>query len=218
MAKRVVIAGASGLIGTKLLNLALSHQGVSEVLVLVRKELPLQHAKLKQLPVSFDRLEDYSDLIQGDVIFCCLGTTKRKTPDQTDYRKVDYDYPLKLGAIGAKNNVQQYHLVSSLGADKNSLVFYSRLKGEIEEAIQKLSFTSIHIYRPSLLTGDRNEHRTGEKLMTTIMKFLNPLLVGPLKKYQSIEAEVVAMAMLTQSLKDLKGTFIYPSDKIRELA
>jgi uncharacterized protein YbjT (DUF2867 family) len=218
MSKRVVIAGASGLIGSNLLTLALEHQSVSEVLVLVRKDLPIQHPKLRQIKVSFDQLEQYSDLIQGDVIFCCLGSTKAKTPHEEDYRKVDYDYPFQLGKIGVRNNIPQYHLVSALGADKNSFIFYSRLKGEIEEAVQKLNFTSIYVYRPSLLTGNRKEHRTGEKLIIKLMNFLNPLLIGPLKKYRSIDSNIVARAMLNQCLKDSIGIFIYPSDKIRELA
>lgn len=218
MSKRIVIAGASGLIGSSLLALALEHEAVSQVIILVREDLPIKHPKLKQIRVRYEHLEDIAAEILGDAIFCCLGTTRKKTPNPEDYRKVDFDYPLALARIALMNNIPEFHLVSALGADKTSKIFYSRLKGEVEEAISTLSFTSIHFYRPSLLSGNRKEHRTGEELSNKIMKIVNPILIGPLKKYRSIEAAAVARAMLNQSLKTLKGTFIYTSDKIQELA
>ena len=218
MGKRVVIAGASGLVGSNLLYSALKHRGVSQVLALVRRDLPEKDPKLKQLRVSYDDLEEVSEEIQGDVIFVCLGTTKRKTPIKTEYKKVDYNYPLALARIAMKNNISQYHLISAMGASKSSMIFYSRLKGELEAAVSQLNFESLHIYQPSLLTGERAENRLGEELMSGLMKIVNPLLTGRLRKYRSISAEVVARAMLNQSLIDLKGKFVYTSDKIQDLA
>lgn len=218
MQYKVIIAGASGLIGSLLLEQLLHHPDFSEVVVLVRNLLSIQHKKLKQLIVDFDRLDDYEAEINGHAIFCCLGTTKSKTPNLKEYRKIDHGYPLALAKIGAKNSMQQFHLVSSLGADKNSSFFYTKLKGETEEAIKKVKFDSIHIYQPSLLIGNRQEKRTAEPIITSLAKWIDPLLIGSLKKYRSINAETVAKAMVNQSLKNSSGIFTYPSDQIKKLA
>ncbi|HWZ22101.1 MAG TPA: NAD(P)H-binding protein [Cytophagaceae bacterium] len=218
MSEKAIIAGASGLIGNSLLQILLSENGYDEVLILVRKELPVQHKKLKQLIVDFNRLNDYSELITGDVIFCCLGSTKKKTPDLNEYRKIDHDYPLQLSQIAKRNNISQYHLVSSLGANETSSVFYQKLKGETENDIINTGIPSLHIYRPSILTGDRKESRPLERIAIAAWKAINPLFVGSLKKYRSIEAATVARTMYKQSLKKEAGSFIYSSDQIQELS
>lgn len=216
--KNAIIAGASGLIGTSLLQIILNENGYDEVLILVRKELPIQHKKLKQLVVDYTRLKDYTELIKGDAVFCCLGTTKKKTPVETEYRKIDHDYPLQLAQIAKQNNIGQYHLISAASADKSSKVFYSRLKGETEDDVMKVELPGLHIYRPMLLTGDRKETRIGEGIATAIFKVLKPLLVGGFKKYRSIAGEAVARTMYKQSLKNEPGLFIYRSDTIQDLS
>ena len=218
MSNKAIIAGASGLIGSKLLDLLLQSPDYNEVLALVRKELPVKHPKLTQFVVDFDKLDDYSNSINGRAIFCCLGSTKKKTPDLSVYRKIDHDYPVKLAELAKKNGVEQYHLVSALGANSKSSNFYTKMKGETEDSVQLVGLKSLHIYQPSLLTGDRKEHRAMEGFFTVLMKIINPILIGGLKKYRSIPAETVAKAMLNQSLKEEGGVFIYPSDKIKLLA
>ena len=131
-----------------------------------------------------------------------------------DYAKVDFDYPLQLAEMALANGMEQYHLVSALGANKDSANFYSKMKGETEDAIKLVGLPCLHIYQPSLLIGDRKEKRVGEKAFIIIMNFINPLLIGKLKKYRSIAAKTVAMTMFKNSLKTEKGIFIYPSDKI----
>jgi uncharacterized protein YbjT (DUF2867 family) len=216
--KRAIIAGASGLIGSHLLQIILNENGYDEVLILVRKELPFQHKKLKQLVVDYANLKDYAEQLKGDAIFCCLGTTRKNTPDETEYRKIDHDYPLQLAQIAKQNNTAQYHLVSAASANTSSKVFYSRLKGETEDDITKVGLSSLHMYRPMLLTGNRKETRLGEGIATAIFKILDPILIGSLKKYRSIAGETVAKTMYKQSLKNESGVFIYRSDKIQELA
>ncbi|HWZ15828.1 MAG TPA: oxidoreductase [Mucilaginibacter sp.] len=218
MANKAVLAGASGLIGSKLLDVLLGHDYYDEVIVLVRNEFPLKHPKLVQIRVDFDDLEKHASTITGHAVFCCLGSTRKKTPNLTDYRKVDHDYPLQLAQIASKNKVEQYHLVSALGANARSANFYTKMKGETEEDIINAGLPSLHIYRPALLTGDRQERRTGERIFTLIMKVIDPILVGSLKKYQSIPAATVARAMFNQSMKQLEGVFIYPSDEIKNLS
>lgn len=218
MAKKAIIAGASGLIGSELLSLLLSDPVYSEVVALVRKELPVQNKKLVQLILDFDQLADHTAAITGDVIFCCLGSTKKKTPDLSLYRKIDHDYPVLLAQLAVKNNVRQYHLVSALGADLHSDNFYLKMKGETEHDIEDTGLKSLHIYQPSLLTGNRKEFRLGEKIGSAVMKIIDPLLIGNFKKYRSIPAATVARAMYRQSLNHDEGLFIHPSDHIKQLA
>ncbi|MEX8549297.1 MAG: nucleoside-diphosphate sugar epimerase [Mucilaginibacter sp.] len=215
---KAVIAGASGLVGNLLLEQLLGHPAYAEVSVLVRKKLKVQHPKLKQVLVDFDRLNDYQNEVNGHALFCCLGTTRSKTPDLKTYRKIDHDYPVQLGKIGAKNSMPQLHLVSSLGANINSSFFYPKLKGETEADIKQIAIKRICIYQPSLLTGNRQEKRTAEHVATNLFKLVDPLLIGSLKKYKSISAETVAKAMVNQSLKNGSGIFTYPSDQIKKLA
>ena len=217
MAKRAIIAGASGLIGSLLLEIVLENKEYDEVLILVRKKLLLQHIKLKQLVVNFDRLAEHADLLTGDVVFCCLGSTRKKTPDLTVYRKIDHDYPLQLAEIALENKIGQYHLVSALGANPAASNFYLKMKGETEADIKKVGLHSLHIYQPSFLTGDRKEKRAGERFLLSLSKIIDPLLIGGLKKYRSIPAATVARAMYNESLINQAGIFIHPSDKIKQL-
>jgi len=218
MSNKAIIAGASGLIGSKLLNILLQQPGYDEILILVRKELPVQHEKLVQLVIDFDELDKHAATITGHAIFCCLGSTQKKTPDFNIYRKIDHDYPVMLAELAEQNGVEQYHLVSALGANSRSSNFYTKMKGETEDDMQQVGLKCLHIYRPALLTGDRKEYRLAERIFTPIMKLINPLLIGGLKKYRSIPAETVASAMFNESLKKEEGVFIHPSDKIKLLA
>jgi uncharacterized protein YbjT (DUF2867 family) len=218
VAYKAVIAGASGLIGGLLLDDLLRHPEYDEVIILVRKELPLQHKKLTQLAIDFDKLQGYAPLINGHAIFCCLGSTRKKTPDLAVYRKIDHDYPLQLAKIALKNSVEQCHLVSALGANASSSNFYTKMKGETEDDIKKIGLPCLHIYQPSLITGYRKERRFAERIFKGLMKVIDPLLFGSLKKYRSIPAKTISAAMVKQSLIKQEGIFIHPSDKIKLLA
>ena len=218
MSKKAIIVGASGLIGSELVKILLKQPEYSEVLVLVRKKIPLTEQKLHQQIVDFERLNDYLTVINGDVLFCCLGSTKGKTPDKSEYWKIDHDYPVQLAQIAKQNGIKQYHLVSSIGADENSSSFYLKMKGSTENDIKKTGVNSLHIYEPSLLVGNRQDNRLLEKITATLMGLINPLLIGRWKKYRSIQAKQVAFAMYKQSLINQTGEFIYSSDKIQEIA
>jgi uncharacterized protein YbjT (DUF2867 family) len=218
MSKKAIIAGASGLIGSKLLDILLSQPGYDEVLILLRKELPVEHKKLVQLVIDFDQLDNHAAAIAGHALFCCLGSTKKKTPDMAEYRKIDHDYPLKLAQLAKQTGVEHYHLVSAIGAGSKSSNFYTKMKGETEDDIQQVGIKCLHIYEPSVLTGDRKESRPMERLAIGLMKVIDPLLIGGLKKYRSIPAQTVALAMFNESLKNEAGVFIHPSDKIKQLA
>ena len=152
------------------------------------------------------------------MLFSCLGTTSSKTPDQRVYRKIDLEIPVTIAKYAKEVGLQSCHIVSTLGANAQSSGFYIRLKGEVEEEMKNLHLVQLHIYRPSLIKGNRKEQRLFEKAFIKMSPFLDLLLTGPLKKYKSIEAHTIASAMLNQSLKPAVGTFVYPSDKIKELA
>ena len=217
MGYKAIIAGSSGLIGSKLIDILLSSAEYSEVVVLVRKRLSLSNSKLTQIITNFDRLKDYKELINGHAIFCCLGSTRKKTPDLSEYRKIDHNYPLALAAMGNTNGVEQFHLVSAIGANDSSSNFYTKIKGETERDLKETGIPSVSIYQPSFLTGARTEKRPVEKVGTVLVKLIDPLLFGSWSKYKSIPAETVAMAMYKRSLITDKGIFTYPSDKIKQL-
>src|ERR1700761_9615073 len=213
MSNKAIIAGASGLIGSKLLNILLNEPAYNEVLILVRKVLPIEHQKLVQLVVDFDKLDEHEASITGHAVFCCLGSTQKKTPDLAVYRKIDHDYPVKLAQLAKQNGVNQYHLVSAIGANSKSSNFYTKMKGETEDDLKKVDLECLHIYQPSFLTGDRKESRPMERMVVGIMKVIDPLLIDGLKKYRSIPAQTVAQAMFNESLKNEEGVFIHTSDK-----
>ena len=156
-----------------------------EVLILVRKELPIEHKKLVQLVIDFDKLDEHAAAITGHAVFCCLGSTQKKTPDLTVYRKIDHDYPVKLAQLAKQNGVKQYHLVSAIGANSKSSNFYTKMKGETEDDMQKVGLKCLHIYQPSFLTGRQERIKAdGAYCSSVIMKVINPLLIGRLKKIQ----------------------------------
>jgi len=218
MGKRAIITGSSGLIGSKLLNILLESREYDTVISLARKRLQKRHPKLVQEIINFDEPDTYLSFINGDVLFCCLGTTQKQTPNKDDYYKIDHDCPVDLAKSALKNNVQEFHFVSAIGADPSSSNFYLKTKGEAERDLKEIGLASLHIYEPSLLTGRKRKRRIGERIATVVMKIINPLLMGGLKKYQSIDGAIVAKAMFNQSLKDKKGVFVYTTERIKKRA
>ena len=218
MSYKAIIIGASGLIGSELVKLVTENDNFSEVVLISRRALGNYNKKVRQVVIDFDKQSEISNEISGDDIFSCLGSTKGKTPNALDYRKIEYDYTLNIARIGLKNHVPQFHFVSSLGADPTSSNSYLKLKGEVEIALKQLTFSSLYLYQPSYLTGQRTEKRFDDKIMKPLMSVLDRFLIAGLNKYRSIPAEVVAAAMVNQSLKNQKGVFTYPSNIIKQLA
>ena len=217
MPRTALLLGATGLVGSELLTLLLADTEYRQVTVLVRRNLPQTHPKLVQRVVDFKDLPKAADAYKVDDVFCCLGTTIKKAGSQEAFRVVDYTYPLESAKLAARQGAGQYLLITALGADAKSSVFYNRVKGEVEEAIGKLPLKSLHIFRPSLLLGNRQESRTGEKIATAVMKPLGFLLAGPLKKYRGIQARTVAQAMLRTAKQSVAGRHAYNSDVIQEM-
>lgn len=218
MTKKAIVVGASGLIGSNLLSILLSHPDYSEVLIIARKKTKSTNLKLKQIVTDLDHLNEHAAEITGAVIFCCIGTTKSQTPDENEYRKIDHDYPVKLAEIALKNGIEQFHLISAIGANEASSNFYLKTKGETERDVTAVGLPATFIYQPSVLVGRTVKQRLGEEIAVVVLKVIGPLLFGRFKKYRAIKAGDVAKAMFNQSLKNKTGVFIYTSDKITKRA
>jgi uncharacterized protein YbjT (DUF2867 family) len=213
--KSALIAGATGLVGGHCLHFLRDIPEISEIRVLTRRPLGMSDPRIKEHIIDFDRLDQYHEIIKADYVFCCLGTTIKKAGSQEEFRRVDYEYPLQLGEISAGNGSENFLLVSAMGANSKSKIFYNRVKGDLEKAVSSLTFTGIFIFRPSLLLGNREEFRRGEKAGALFFKLANPFLIGKLRKYRAIQAQVVAKAMVYMAPTRLKGLHIFESNQIQ---
>lgn len=215
---KIVIAGSTGLVGSELLKLAIADPEVSEIVSLVRRPSGIKNPKVKEEIVDYDHLEKHRAAISGDAVFCCLGTTIKKAGTKENFRKVDFDYPLELAKITKEKDIPQFNIITAMGADANSSIFYNKVKGEVENAISRLGIKNLNVFRPSLLMGNRKENRTGEKVGIVLAKFVNPFMVGGLRKYRGIKAHDVAKAMLSQAKQLRDGHYVLTSDKIYDIA
>lgn len=200
-----LIAGATGLIGSHALKLLLDSPKVHQVVSVARKSLP-PHPKLKQVVVTFGAL-DNEQLPKCDVALCALGTTIKAAGSQKAFTLVDHDYVLAFARAARRAGVRKFVLVSALGADPSSRVFYSRTKGETERDIREIGFESVVILRPSLLIGERRESRSLEKMAILMAPLYQHLLVGPLKQYTPVRANKVAEVMVALALEAKTGVF-----------
>lgn len=197
---KILLIGATGLIGKELLILFLKQESVTELKVLIRRPLALTHEKLIQKIINFDHLDEYREAFNVEHVFCALGTTIKVAGTKEAFKKVDYDYVYNSAKLAKENGAKSFFLVSALGSNPNSPVFYSRVKGEVERDIKKLKFDRFVIFRPSLLLGKRGEKRAGEDIAQNMMRTLNPYLPKVLGKYKAIEASEVAKAMVEMLL------------------
>lgn len=194
--RSALLAGATGLVGNHCLRLLLADPAYDRVVVLARRELGLRDPKLATRIVDFDHLAELPDFPAADDVFCCLGTTMRRAGSKPAFYAVDFTYVHALARLARRRGSPQFLLVSAIGADTASRMFYSRVKGEIEQAVIRLAFPGTFIFRPSLLLGRRAASRPGERLGTALARALAWTLVGPLRQYRPIPAEVVAAAMV----------------------
>ena len=214
MQKTALIAGATGLIGTQLLPLLLASERYARVIVVGRKPVPLLHPKLTQVVTELDKLQDVRLQLIADDVYCCLGTTMRQAGSKEAFYKVDYLYVVTLAALAASNFAAQFLVVSSLGADAGARVYYSRVKGEMEAAVRQTPFRATHIFRPSLLLGERAQPRLGERLSAAVLGAVRPLLQGPLRKYRAVAAATVAAAMLAAAEAEASGVRVHESEAL----
>ncbi|MDX1666335.1 MAG: NAD-dependent epimerase/dehydratase family protein [Saprospiraceae bacterium] len=216
--KTAVIAGATGLVGSYCLQYLLEHPNYAKVIHLGRRKVELEHDKLQQHRIDFDRPEKYRHLIRGQDIYCCLGTTMAKAGSKEAFIEVDFTYVMRLANYGLANGASQFLLVSSVGADPDSIFFYTRIKGETEKALKELPYWAIHIFQPSFLLGSRPENRWGEKIASRIGKGIDKVTGGMLTKYKPVEAEVVARAMVGAAQQLDPGIHLHASHHLQKLA
>jgi uncharacterized protein YbjT (DUF2867 family) len=216
--RTAVLLGASGLVGGYCLRALLESADWDRVVVLARRELALPaQSKLTSSVADMNKL-GAADFAGAHDVFCATGTTIRKAGSQEEFRRIDYELPLGWARAAVDAGAQQFMLVSSVGADPESKNFYLRTKGELERDLTKLKFPAIHIFRPGLLLGHRQEFRPGERLATRIAPLLNLTLFGSLKRYRSVAAEKVGRGMVGAARQNKSGTFVYEYDDIVRLA
>jgi uncharacterized protein YbjT (DUF2867 family) len=216
--KTAIVIGATGLIGNLLINKLLTDDRYQTIKVFVRRPINISNPKLEEHIVNFDEIDEWKNKIAGDELFSAMGTTIRKAKSTTVQYKVDVTYQYECAKSASENGVKNYFLVSSSGANAKSKLFYLRIKGELDEKVQQLSFSKIKIFRPSLLLGERPEKRFGEKAAENILKIIVPIFPF-LKNQRPIEGEKVANAMISSANRnDNDRIRIYELDEIFELA
>ena len=207
-----MLLGASGLIGNYCLTRLLEESEVKQVVAPARRPLESTHPKLAEHLIDFDELPKYGDLFEVDTLFCCLGTTLNAAGSREAFEKVDFGYVQQAAKLAAGKQVRQFLLVSAYGSDSRSPVFYSRIKGRAEQAVQKLPFDCVHILRPSMLLGSRSRPRLKEELLKPLANITLPLFFGPLRRLRPVQAEAVAGLMVDLAKGDYSGVHVhYPS-------
>ena len=216
--RTALLVGATGLVGGHCLRQLLADDAWSQVVVLARRRLAASHPKLVARLVDFDRLGQLSGFPRVTDVFCALGTTIAKAGSQPEFYKVDFTYVVETARLAAVSGARQFLLVSAVGADRSSNIFYSRVKGETEEAVRKLPLPGIQIFRPSILAGERSESRPFERVGLAAFSAVSFAMVGPLRRYRPVAADDVASAMLEVARREIPGVNVYDSDRIEEIA
>lgn len=216
--RTAILLGATGLVGGHCLDLLLADERYAHVTTLGRRPLPQTHAKLTHHVLDFDALASRADAFAVEDVFCCLGTTIKQAGSQAAFRTVDFTYPFEAARIALAKGARQYLLVSALGADSASRIFYNRVKGETENAIRALDYEGVYIFRPSLLTGDRADTRRGEQVAEAVLNTFSFALRGPLRSFRPTAARDVAAAMLHVARQQPGGVQVYEPAAIKQAA
>jgi uncharacterized protein YbjT (DUF2867 family) len=211
--RTALIAGASGLVGGECLKRLLASDAYSRVTVVTRRALgPVaKHPKLREIVVDFDQLDRVSAELRADDVFCALGTTIRKAGSQAKFRQVDFEYPRRLAELALANGARHFSLVSALAASSRSRVFYSRVKGELEDSLRAMGWPSLCLLRPSVIAGDRKESRPLERLSEKLLRF------GP-ATYRPVDAGDIAAAMIATARREPRGVTVIESREISRAA
>ena len=216
-AKTAIILGATGLTGGILLDKLIRDDRYRKIKVFGRNHVSQKSEKIEEYLIDLFELEKLQELFTGDEVFCCIGTTKSKTPDKELYRQIDFGIPATAAKLAKRNGISTFMVISALGADEDSNIFYNKVKGEMEGAVLEQKITNTYILQPSLIAGDRAENRLMESIFINLMKFGNHFLIGGLKKYRSIKPEEIANAMRYLANHQYKSGRI-ESDKIKTLS
>jgi len=215
--KTAIIIGATGLTGNLLLQLLIKDNRYKKIKLFSRSASGVVHPKIGEYLGDLIHLETFKNDFNADEVYCCIGTTKSKTPDKELYKKIDFGIPTKAAELCKEKGINTLVIISALGANSKSKIFYNRTKGEMEEAVLKLNIPKTHILQPSLIGGKRDEKRIGEWIFKQLMKVASLVMAGPLKKYKSIHPNDIAKAMVWLANNEFKEVRI-PSDEIKSLS
>lgn len=218
MKKTAIILGATGLTGNLLLHKLINDDRYKTIKLFSRTKIEGLPSKVKQFLGNQLKLEDFKGDFTADEVFCCIGTTAKKTPDKNLYKQIDFGIPVAASKLSKENNIQTFIVISALGANLNSKVFYNKTKGEMEQVVLKQHIKNTFILRPSLIGGQRKESRFLEKIGIIIFKIVQPLFIGKLKKYKIIHADSIAQAMLNLANNYSTNENVITSEKIKEIA
>jgi uncharacterized protein YbjT (DUF2867 family) len=216
--RTAIVFGATGLVGKALIEEICKSDRYAMIKIFSRSKAGYDgREKINEFIIDFNQLKEYSNMITGDDLFICLGTTIKQAGSVSRMEEIDRDLPLHIAKIASENSVDKLAVVSSLGADPGSSNYYLRIKGEMERGLMKLKFRTLIILRPSMLLGVRNEKRAGEEIGKIMLKFFDIFLLGRLTKYRGIKAVNVASAMI-KAIHDFTGTKILESDEIQKIS
>ena len=207
--KKAIVFGATGFIGSHLLRELLDNPDYERVLAVARKPLALSHPKLTTLIGDLASLPALKPQLVADEVFIALGTTRKHTPDEAEYYKIDHDYPVLAAEIAKANGARSVFLVTAVGANAGSGVFYVRTKGEVERDVLALNFDHTHIFRPSMILGERDEDRPRERMIIAVWNVINPLLVGPVDRYRGLTGGEIARAIAKAAQRQTEKVRIY---------
>lgn len=214
MPKTAIILGATGLVGGKLLEMLLRDDDYTKLKLFSRSSCKIDHPKIEEHLINLFELETHSSAFTGDVVFCCIGTTKAKTSDKEKYREIDYGIPVTAAIVAKNNGIKTFEVISAMGANPKSKTFYNKTKGEMERDVLGRKIEGTYIFQPSLLGGERNEKRFGERMAQFFMGAFSFLIP---QQYKIIEPETIAMAMIKVA-RTKYGKQRIPSDEIKEIA
>ena len=216
MGKTAIIIGATGATGKDVLKLLLKDNRYDKIKLFSRTTIGIKDSKVEEHVGNLFELNQFTEDFTGNEVYCCIGTTKKQTPDENIYRKIDFGIPLATAKLAQKNGISTILIMSSLGANANSTVFYTKTKGEMENEVSKTFIKRIFIFRPSLLIRKTKESRVLETISGYIMTFIGFLLLGRLKKYRAIKTETVALAMI-RIANSKEESKLFLSDEIQYL-
>ncbi len=217
MGKTAIILGATGLTGRLLLDQLIADSTYDKIKLFSRSSVASTSEKVEEYLADTLELELYQEQFTGDEVFCCIGTTALKTPNKKKYKAIDYGIPVSAANLAKRNGIATFIVLSSMGADSKSSVFYSKTKGEMECDVLLQNVPHTFILRPSLIGGHRNEYRLGEKIAKVAMRMLDPILIGDFKKFRIIHPEKIAKCMQIVARSKTQEVFL-DSDKILIIA
>lgn len=213
--KTALLVGATGLVGSALLPLLLAADRYAKVIVVGRRPVPFVHPKLVQVVTELSELDSVRLRLIADDVYCCLGTTMRQAGSKAAFFEVDFRYVVQLAALATANFAAQFLVVSAMGADAASRFYYNRVKGEMEATVRQAPFRALHIFRPSLLIGQRAAPRLGEQVGAFFLQLVGPLLRGSWRNYRAVPAAAVAQAMLRAAESEDRGVHIHESGSLQ---